>query len=180
MKENTCPKLSYKQRDARFVEEIPGVRIGEQNIVTRVDKKTTVKTKNSRSGKRECAKNFSVGEKQFELFQRYANQLVAELGLFDWDIRYFLGNFEERSYAFVLMKGNGKVAGIHVVQNWNEEVTNELIKRVATHEIYELLLCDIRQLCMDLLDGKMVSEDIIERTFHNVVRRLENREMRRG
>lgn len=180
MKKNTCQKLSYTQKNARFAEETPGAHTGERSIVMRVDKKITGKTKNSQAGKRESVKNFSIGEKQFELFQRYANQLIAELGLFDWDIHYFLGNFEERSYAFVLMKCNGKVAGIHVVKNWKEEVTKELIKRVAIHEVYELLLCDIRQLCMDLLDGKMVSEDIIERTFHNVVRRLENRDMRRG
>jgi hypothetical protein len=73
--------------------------------------------------------------------------------------------------------GNGKICNIFYSKNWmdDNELGAEEIKRVAFHEVCELLLSDLRSYAENKI--YMVSDREVDNAVHSIIQLLANKVM---
>ena len=106
--------------------------------------------------------------KDFKAFQRYCRKWQKELGLMNYSLGFRHNNDHPDSESWVAETEDGNaVAGL--TSNWDEAITTHSIERAAFHEMHELLMWEIRCLLRQVL-----SEEVVNKKIHAVIRPLEN------
>lgn len=110
---------------------------------------------------------------QFEMFQEEVHYWLDYLGMKDWEI-FFKHKHSDEYRAQVWFDDSGKIATFILAKKWDREVDEEIfdkeIKKVAFHEVCELLLGPLHILAKE----RTFSEHQLVTEIHKVVRILEN------
>lgn len=111
---------------------------------------------------------YKTTKKDFKLFKDECRKWIESYGIKDWEF-FFEHKDITGARANVVYDNEGRVAVISFNVDFNAEFDDEEIRRVAFHEITELLLGDI---------GVMLkyhfSYSVVTTELHRVIRRLEN------
>lgn len=114
---------------------------------------------------------YQLGEEHFERFKTWANNLLDELQMGDWDVNFV---FEESGDNLATCQTNwrARYATLTLNKVWAQEPTEKTIKDTAYHEVLELLLDDIDY----VYSVESLSEDdkldAVARARHAVIHRL--------
>jgi len=115
-----------------------------------------------------------VTQKQFEFFKRECKRWLDVLGLYNWEVRYFLKPMDD-GYAEVSFNHDGRMADVFLCEDWGSfrvsVPTTAELRKTALHEVLEILLYPLRYIaeCRYVLG---VEE--IDCACHNVIRVLEH------
>lgn len=111
--------------------------------------------------------------KDSKLFNRECSKWINRFGLFDWDIDFchdeYLGG--DKVLAWCDFSCVDRTATIGLSIDWRDrKVTNEEIRRLALHEVLELLLGKYNE----LMDERYIKESEVHEAKHIVIQRLIN------
>lgn len=120
--------------------------------------------------------NYKTTKKHFEIFKKECAKWIEYFGLKDWDVGYIHkkddDNFGTCGYNMVSCH-----ATISLTTNWgDEEPTVSAIKRVAFHEVAELLLARL----VSVAHTRSATDYDIEEATHGIIRRMENSVLKKG
>lgn len=122
------------------------------------------------------SENNQTTAEHFEIFKAEVKHHVREFGLLDWAvcIRHednLPGSLGECEVLII-----NKTAIIRLAVDWSgAELTNDEIKKVAYHEVCELLLADLGQVWQWHMGTEDEKKQLVAKFKHDVIRRLENR-----
>ena len=112
--------------------------------------------------------------KHFQLFKKECAEWIDAFGLYDWSITYEHGSGGEvrdrNVIGWVEADVLNRVGVINLSTDWMERPTNRAVRKVALHEVLELLLYRFRWL--DGLRYNLAQGDV-EEEIHTIIRRLE-------
>ena len=115
---------------------------------------------------------YKTTKKDFEEFTAEAQKWSNYFGMSDWEIIYLhddqQGVGDNRASCYV--DYNGKIASIYLACEWNIPPYKGVIKKVAFHEIVEVLISPLRVMAQ----SRYVTSDEIDVANHYIVRILEN------
>jgi len=109
---------------------------------------------------------YKTTKKDFEDFKKEARKWIDYFNLYDWEICFFHSHIDYRSY--VNADHNGKIAVFTLSTIWEQLTYKEEVKRVAFHEVCELLLYKLTDMAEDYYNRNRVEE-----VTHSIIRRLE-------
>jgi hypothetical protein len=112
---------------------------------------------------------YKLTKKDFTEFQTECERWVDYFGMKDWEV-CFDREDEECARASCLADYTGKIAMICLTNEWHNPPQKNEIKKVAFHEVVELLLAPLRAVAV----ARFATEDEIEVADHYIVRVLEN------
>ena len=107
----------------------------------------------------------------FEMFQNECDKWLNRFGLTGWDVGYYFEFIFEALANCDVPNLEDRVCMITLASKWPRhiEVTESMIKKVAFHEVCELLLAR-----MGILgESRYVSEVQLREATHEVIRTLE-------
>lgn len=105
----------------------------------------------------------------FDLFKKEVRAWVDTFGLKQYELQ-FTNEYDACNVATVDADTTAGMASFNLSNEWdNHPLTKAEVARAAFHEVYELLLFEIRQLL-----GVFYSQDVVNKKIHDVVRRAEN------
>jgi len=107
----------------------------------------------------------------FDIFKRECRYWIRRFGLGDWCVEFFHEQWEGENMAGCAANLSGAVASLCLYRDWKDiAVTNSEIKRIAFHEVCELLVVRL-----EILAGaRFVTKNEIIEARHGIIRRLEN------
>jgi len=111
--------------------------------------------------------------KDFATFKKEAKYWVKRFGLLGWDILYQHEDVDDGSAAYLLYPADlsERLVTIGLSETLGDrQYGQEYIKKLAFHEVCELLLCRFVHIAADRYAQK---KDILEES-HNVIMTLEN------
>ena len=109
-------------------------------------------------------------KKDFELFKKECLKWIEIFGLKDLEWQFVFGDCDKDNRAEYLIHAEGRMCTIYLGEIWeNDAKTNKNIKRVAFHEVAEVMLHDLRRLA-----GRDSSWGRVDEATHRIVRTLEN------
>jgi len=111
-------------------------------------------------------------KRQFEIFKKECDKWVGRFGLTGWEIVYKHEHItgDECSLGQNAWHCDGRWSVITLEKDWESELNDEKVKRVAFHEACELLFARTRKLAC----SRNMDEDELDEEMHNVIRILEN------
>jgi hypothetical protein len=113
----------------------------------------------------------TTSEKDFEIFKEEIRFWLKFFNLLNWDIDYHHEELDVGDLANVMGNYTQYHADIRFNEHWCEEYySEEQIRKVAFHEVVEILLMEIRQLA----HLRFVAPEQIEASLHGVIQRLTN------
>ena len=109
----------------------------------------------------------------FRKYVNYSKFWINVLGLGDWEIRYLFAKSEEDSPRAMteVSDVNNRLVFITLYDTWDIKPNDLNLKRVALHEILEVLLSDFWLIAANRGDFTMEG---LDRENHRIIRRLEN------
>jgi len=115
----------------------------------------------------------TLNSDHFHKFVTYSKLWIKHLGLGDWEIRYLFCEAEEDSprASAEIVDVNNRLVFITLYDDWDIKPTCLNLKRVALHEVLEVLLSDFWLLAANRDDFSVAR---LDRENHRVIRRLEN------
>lgn len=114
---------------------------------------------------------FETTPEHFEIFKAECEYWIERLGLQGWHVTYKQKELREPDWLAECNAGLcSRAANISLNTFWNREVTEEILKRYAFHEVGELLLWRVEEVGM----ARFISPDEMREAIHEVIRTLEN------
>jgi hypothetical protein len=105
---------------------------------------------------------------QFEYFKKRCEYWRVKFQMGNWDFGYWHEKCEDVKAEYKI-KGGGRVATIWFATEWDDDITFLKIDRTAFHEVFEILLHELRLLALHYY----AYAEVDERT-HMIVRVMEN------
>lgn len=120
----------------------------------------------------ETVKNFKTTEKDFKLFRKECEKWLNFFGLTDWSVYYEHASHDGSGRdAYTEHTSGDKTATIGLYVDWLDlKPTDNILRQTAFHEVCEILLSEIAQMCMD----RYIREQDIHTATHSIIHRLEN------
>jgi hypothetical protein len=109
----------------------------------------------------------------FEIFAEKCREWINLLSLGDWDIDILHENNLDMPHALATTEGHllQHHGIIRFGRSWPKEYLNdEQIKRIALHEVIELMLIELRILA----ESRFLQPEEIDRSVHTIIQRLTN------
>lgn len=108
----------------------------------------------------------------FKIFTKEVHKWIEILGLKDYIlfVEHEVIKKDPPPLAEIYYEVVDRSAIIILNENWFKEVNNREVRKCAFHEVQELLLGELATMS----EGPEVSQDIVDRAIHAVIRRLEN------
>lgn len=113
-------------------------------------------------------KLYQTTSKHYQFFKDECSKWIKFWGLIDW--RVFYEHIQIDAYGSCSCDSPGKICTIQFSTKWDEPITEEGIKRVAFHEISEMLIGPLFSLSL----SRFVTRNEIAEASHSIIRRLEN------
>ena len=113
-------------------------------------------------------------ETQFEVFKEEAGKWLEFFGLKDWEIRFSFEHNDDFDRARCYTNWLGRICTLELARWQSEERSDEEIRKVAFHEVCELLLAEMENISMDEEVPYSERKGLLETSRHGVIRRLEN------
>lgn len=114
---------------------------------------------------------YTLGEEHFNYFKTYAEDLINQLGMSDWEVNFV---FEESGDNLASCQTNWRARYAVLTLNnvWRQQPTQDSLKNTAYHEVLELLLDDIDYAysVQSLSEGDR--DTVVARARHAVIHRL--------
>lgn len=105
----------------------------------------------------------------FKIFKAECEKWIKVWGLLDYSIEYEHEDCEG-DLARCATHYRGKCALISLGAEWADPISTHSLKKVAFHEVAELLLMELNH----FMGSRFITEEGIENATHTMVRRLEN------
>ena len=120
--------------------------------------------------------SYKTTKKHFEIFKKECEKWIEYFGLKDWDIHYAhredADNLGTCGYNMVSCH-----ATISLTINWDDdEPTTVAVKKIAFHEVSELLLARL----VSVAHTRSATGHDIEEATHGIIRRMENSVFKEG
>ncbi len=110
-------------------------------------------------------------EEHFQLFQNECLKWLGQFGLKDWTVCFSHEELKDETLAQCASDYSNCIATLLMQKNWKgEEITEYTIRRIAFHEVMELLVSDLAKLA----SSRFIQEDELSKTRHMLIKRLEN------
>ena len=106
----------------------------------------------------------------FKFFQKCAESLIDILGIKQWDIDFVHQPANPGDAAWCSTNLEGMVAEIGLADEWSMPITEENLRRMARHEVFELFLAEMD----DLARMRFLAEDRLNAARHRVIQTLLN------
>jgi len=113
-------------------------------------------------------KKYKTSKKDFKLFKKECNKWINFFSLTDWEM-FFEHRDIEGARANAVYNNEGRVATLSLATDFGDMITDDEIRRVAFHEVCEILLGDMGIMIKHYFSYNMATTEI-----HRVIRRLEN------
>lgn len=114
-------------------------------------------------------KQYNTTKEDFELYKKECDKWIAYWGLLDWEVTY-VNEANENARGSTWWNISGRIATIGMADTWPEKPSKHEIKKVAFHEVCELMLSPLTQLAQN-----EYSYAKVEDRTHPIIRRLENK-----
>jgi hypothetical protein len=109
-------------------------------------------------------------KRHFDIFRKESQKWIKEFGLLDWWVQYShedIGDGAQCRYSYTY-----KMATLVLSTVFDQDypATTHKIKRMAFHEVYELVLAEMNT----LITSRVYDKEEADRARHAVIRRMEN------
>ena len=116
-------------------------------------------------------KQYKTTPKHFELFKKECLKWINVLGLNDWEMDYTHKDIKSEWRSWVAYDVINRIATINLEISWDDnKPTDNLVKRMAFHEVLHLLFADISA----LVNSRTVTQKMLDMCEHKLIRILEN------
>lgn len=112
---------------------------------------------------------------KFNYYKDCVKYFLNYFGLLQWEVHFYYEALNPDARSSVEWgELRGRIACFYINPEWIEEkdLSNGEIKRVAFHEVIELLLCELRHLANHPEESR--TYDLVDKEVHSVIRVLEN------
>lgn len=112
-------------------------------------------------------------EKDFQIFIAECKKWIEILGLKGWKIYYTHETYENTLAWCSVGSLKDRCAKLGLSKNWgnfDKEINEDDIRKVAFHEVFELKLTRLRKLAKD----RFITEYEIDEELHDIIRTIEN------
>lgn len=116
-----------------------------------------------------------TSSKHFALFKKECQHWIDKFGLKEWDITFERMNLESddpdaTTGAQCVADIKNRIAALVLQADWDIKVTNQMVKRMAFHEVCHVLLWRLVWLTQE----RYISEGEATSEAHAIIRRMEN------
>lgn len=112
---------------------------------------------------------YKTTEEHQKIFKNEVEKWINYFGLKSWKIDFGVDDLNDAN-STVQFKDFAGVAKFTLTSTWDEEPSEELIKRIAFHEVFHLLLGKIDALAMT----RFLNAEELNKELHAVIRTMEN------
>jgi hypothetical protein len=110
-------------------------------------------------------------DEHFQIFKQEVKYWVEVFGLKGWELDIKMDTESRDQLAHTTYHASNRWAEINLCMKWEgEKITEEFVRRYALHEVLELLIIPVRELC----ERRYTCLSEIDMQVHVVIRTLEN------
>lgn len=109
-------------------------------------------------------------KKQFDSFKKSCREWILKLNLNNWQFHFELGEVPKGMIATSEWIYSNKFAVIVLNEQYSMELNDDVLNKIAFHEVFHVLLSGYNY----LLDNNLSKKEFIDPIDHDVIRTIEN------
>jgi hypothetical protein len=113
---------------------------------------------------------YKTTKKDLNIFQLECKKWIKHFGLLDWEVHYFIDEDDDDSRGCCVASSENGITSIFLNRHWEDKPKQAELRKVAFHEVWELILSPYRLLA----ESRYATGRELERERHRIIRILEN------